>query len=238
MPYRRRNYRPRRKRRYRRRRPVLAKNYGRGLTRWNMLKGTGVPAKLTTTLVMTHLASVTTMGGTVYETVYLGNGLYNPLLAESARQPHAYDEITAMYHKYYVSGCRVVVKASMNSPVSASGAQSVIMDVHPSRNPGNNSDILTAIERPNAKYRLLTPNTNSYRLVNYASTRRILGKWKESLQADFNEDPGTLWYWHLVFLPPGSGSYTIDYTIEFYYRVTFYERRSLLRSDEPAGPTQ
>lgn len=231
----------RRRRPYRRRRrPTFAKNYRYRQSKFSLYRGTGLPSKLITTLHLVHRQQVSVMGGAsnAYNTVYTGNDCFLPLLAESTRQPYAFDQLLTLYNRWYVSASRIIVRAHLKAGAGGA-AQTLMLEVHPSHSAGFNPDIQTAIERPRSKFRMLVTNDKPAYISMKASTKSMLGKYINDQTGSFQGGPKDLWFWHIAIDPPAGGgeSWTVDYSVEFYFRTVFWERKSIAKSDEPAPPS-
>lgn len=167
-----------------------------------------LPQKLLGKFKYTDYAVISTGAGTnFYELIFKANSLFDPHLSGGTRngQPLFYDQLSALYRRYRVNGCKIDVSfISSSSSASTGGVQ---MIVH--ANSIATADTVTYADDPNT---LMEQNNTIAKVCSALGTgpqplrMKMYRNRKTMFPLTFNDsnqsaavtaDPSTLWYYHV-----------------------------------------
>lgn len=191
-----------------------------------------MPDELTTTLNYTFTGVMSATGaGTLNNTVYRGNGLFDPEVVVGGAQPLGFDQLAAFYNRYQVIGSTCSVEYL---PDAGSGAN-IFLTLAPIDTAGAVTGISQAIELPYSKHAYVSHNaTKSTKLYSSMTTKKKFGykrldQSQQNVSAPVTADPTEQWFWNVGLL-----SHTTAVAgrgiIKVTYRCRFYDRKDLPRS--------
>jgi hypothetical protein len=229
MPYRR-TY---RRRTYRRKPAYKKRSYP--LTRHRVSRAV-VPDRMFRKLTMSGYSALEDTGqtGAIFEHVIQMNGISDPYSAGN-RQPLGYDQLAALYTKYYVSACKVTI---FFSRVSGTGTTYVGLHVNDSLT-DTQDHYWKYIERPNTVIKQLTPGIDKGTLSIFRNIKSIAKPAGGSIRSDIDNYHGTLKddntgtdptlgaFCHIFAEDYGSDDFKIEYIMRVTYYVTVYDRVAL-----------
>jgi len=182
--------------------------------------------KLKYTEIITPAAS----GVLATNTLYLGNGIYDPSVAIGGHQPLGRDQWFNFYDRCFVRASKITVK-----PVALTN-QSLVVVLPQESNVGATS-VDIAAEKPSARSKMVSvAGTSTGFMKHYATTFAMLGKTRRNAEDDdltctASADPTNLWYWNIVAQSPDlSTNSTVSYQVDITYYCTFFKRLRLAQS--------
>lgn len=185
-----------------------------------------------------YVARKSPSGNTVVDIqdfVFRGNGCFDPDFATGGQQPLGFDEWSAFYRKYRVTGCKVALTC-VNDSDSAVHAYIVMNNTSTAFTDKNQ-----LIEQQYTNHKVVArtgdgPATTS--LSMYKSTAKVRGgpvdvvQYQNGLAALTSANPNLEWFVHVGAYAQGNGSTTFSTDIEVLltYYIDFFDRQTLIRS--------
>ncbi len=117
------------------------------------------------------------IGNISYSRIFRLNSLFDPDLTGVGHQPYYRDEMTALYHKYTVFGCMVVIKANAIAGTGIVGMKS-------SRDSAAITSAVTAVEKPNVKYMMIATGAKPATIRQYFPLNMVYGVSKSAVAND------------------------------------------------------
>jgi len=148
---------------------------------------------------MTHHESVNmTVVSVRAVQVYRGNSCFDPDLTGAGHQPLGFDQWSAFYNKYRVTGSKIVVKVA--SYEATEPLFVLVLPMNDNLSPTTDE----AYEYPNVKSKILTGTAakGTVTLSSYMSTARMKGiksiQYSEQYSALVSTNPAQEWYWRVI----------------------------------------
>lgn len=185
-----------------------------------------------------YVARAAPSGGAVVDisdNVYRGNGAFDPVFAVGGGQPIGFDQWSAFYRKYRVTGSKVELKL-LNDSDSTVYAFIVA---------NNTSALFTnkdqLIEQQYAKSKLCArknSGTTQANLSMYMSVAKVRGRpadiveYEQGYAALNTANPNLEFFWHIGAYAQGSNStnFATDYEAVITYYIDFFDRETLVQS--------
>lgn len=147
------------------------------------------------------------IGVEVVDTVYRGNGMYDPTYALGGTQPFGFDQLTPLYRKYYVKQSRIRAEGmNYNLGSATDGVPRVFIAVWADTNPTAPPNAKVAFERCAANHgtweRIGVAQDRMKPVKREATTIHLL---KSGMTEDNNHgtsatDPAEQWFWHVCMI--------------------------------------
>lgn len=155
---------------------------------------------------------------------FLLNALYDPEVAVSAAlQPHGFDQLVSYYSHYLVKGAKVTVTFNLqsgnNMVVGVGTARDTITTNYSSR------DVF--MNQPESRYKIITTQNPTAKVVHYFSKNRVFGKGRnEALIGGATSNPTEGFYAHTYAVnnAPGGAQGVIEMAIQIDYIAEWSER--------------
>lgn len=244
MPYKQYYRKKRGTRRFRRKGAIFKKmpyRYNQFPTRNSSSKQFIMPARFTTKLKSSELATVTETDNQVYYLTVNLNSLFEPLEGSTV-QPRGYDQFRLFYHRYHVYGCKVRLSVENISSTSKTiyfvdiiTADTTVPDV---------ADINNWVQHSANGVRLLADDNPTAAYERYVDLPKDLGisravyEGKPGYGAFFDASPSNQHRLRLAFSDPaGTGDLNFRYLLEVTQYVALSEKkRSVAESTTVATP--
>jgi len=194
----------------------------------NQLSGSFAPESLVTQLRWPFNGAAAT-SATYGESVYRGNGIFDPGVGSSSTQPVAYDQYAIWYSRYRVPSSVLTLKmeiasSSATPTATAVGARVV---VYASNSSSAAASYAEACGQPGAVVRDVNYGKPVIIKLKHTTAQVLgfVGQGTDDSSALVTADPVSSWYWHIGTV---AGTYTnvdtiltaqIDYTAKFFVRV-------------------
>lgn len=164
-------------------------------------------------------------GALITPKIYRGNSLFDTDFAIGGHQPYSYDQLTALYGRYFVSSCEIVVRVSTNS---SPGVRVVCV---PMRTPEQTLGMSTYCEVPRAKTVLISNNDGIATIRSKVSTRAMAGEGRsDKLEAQYDANPAEMWYWILTHQTDDGTNADVCYDVRLIFTAQLYNRRGQTQS--------
>lgn len=209
--------------------PVVSKKpvYKRQL---QILRGPGFPTGLQTKLKYSDIIGITCTSGTPATYSWRGNSVYDPDFTSTGHQPLYYDQLTAIYNRYRVDGCKLKFTACTD------GDTPMAVVVVPNDSGEGFATIGSACERKFSVERTVTKEFPQL-MKTYAASNKIMGMTKDKYRDDdlnsaqYDANPTNIWYWNLITQTVnGSSTGTLRITLCLTYYVSFFEPKQIGQS--------
>jgi len=167
-----------------------------------------------------------------------GNGCYDPDAALGGHQPMGFDQVMAIYKKYYVKGSKLKVRACAITTSAASPYNnSAVMCVWADTVPYNVVDSQITTERCLAHGGRTMRISNIYsedKYIRMGSTTKGVTEYgmdDDRASGTDGTDPELVWYWHVVIIPgTQSADVPLSLEIEIEYDTICYDAKTLIGS--------
>lgn len=193
---------------------------------------------LRTELVYADTYEYASMSGSTDSIVFRGNSVYDPYHPVGGHQPLAFDQLSALYNKYYVHGSRIEINFLNKPEIPAPHGQRVLTCCcYPSVNSTISSVLTTVREQPYCKTVFcdtqFTAGASKNMTMQYMSTANVFGSstTDQDFKSDVTNNPTKEWFWNL-FMTTNDVSVPIYVVVQvkIYYDVTFFARKTLSQS--------
>lgn len=170
--------------------------------------------------------------------VMSGNSVHDPDDTNVGHQPTGYDQYSALYNTYYVSGSKISVEINNLRtdvplqytiyPDRLHASVGMLATVTPWENKGAKSIMVGTRDGGSGRRRIsyYTTTRKQYQILrpsNYPGFQATTGT--------LGNDPSLQWYWNLITqTTDGSASLIYHATIKVTYYVTFYNQQTLENS--------
>lgn len=165
-----------------------------------------------------------------------GNGIFAPDPNDVGHQPRGFDQLNALYFRYYVGGSkvrfRVVVNtANANAVIALEGFPGTTLPT---------GDIETQLEKKYVRYKFIQQQSNVKSIVGYARTNGVFGLTRTVVRADMDDieysgrmpshssggaNPSREWSWNLYVQNADQETDTsFGVWVEVDYYCTFWDR--------------
>lgn len=104
------------------------------------------------------------------QNVYNGNFIYDPDNTGTGHQPFYFDQMTPLYEKFMVRGCKIQIQVT-----AATNAIPYFVQISATKDAGLVADVTTDMERPNVITKISSGSAPNVRLSMYRSTKKIAG---------------------------------------------------------------
>jgi len=195
----------------------------------------GLSDSLTTRLRYVESYTLTSNSGAAAKQVMRMNSLFDPDFTGTGHQPYYFDQLSALYKRYVVRGCKLVAEFSMipsaitTTNPSGPGLIGVVSD-----DDGTTSTTLsTLLESSSCRHQLISganggPAVKTMTLF-YSPEREIGLPWTDdTVSAGVTANPSKPWFGTVFFAEAGlatQSSVIVKLTMEFF--VTFSERKDV-----------
>lgn len=194
-----------------------------------------IPDRYVCKMPYVFTTTITSVSGAIGTNIYRGNGPYDPLQPVGGDQPLGYDQLSALYNRYYVSGCAINVTVLPNTEDTSSICDMVLFPSSGTVVSANNDQ---NAEQPYSR-RIFTnlASSRGTQINHYMSTASMYGISKEKARADDaytalnSTTPVNQWYWLLnAQSPDRTSSEVYIYKVKITYYVEWYDRVKLTGS--------
>ena len=194
---------------------------------------------LRTELVYADYYEYTSLTLTSTYKTFRGNGAYDPDVAIGGHQPLAYDQLAALYSKYYVHGSRIEISVMNNQDPGAVTHlnKTITLVCYPSvRATPVSNGMANLIEQPYAQRvqtsPVLTAGARKNLSMQYRNTSEVFGSSStdQDFKAEVTATPAKEWFWVIWAGCEGQEPINISLTVKIYYDVTFFARKTLSSS--------
>lgn len=187
-----------------------------------------IPDRIRTKMSYTTAFQVTASGLT--DTLFRGNGAFDPEYAVGGGQPQGFDQLATLYGRYIVRSS--AIRARCVNRASTIVERLVVL---PSTSATAITSANDAVDSPYSKERLISGNAgmNLGTVSSYQTTKSIRGiigpLVDDELEALTSANPVKEWYWHVVASAfDGSSPTAIDLEVKITYYIDFFKRRALI----------
>lgn len=165
-----------------------------------------------------------------YTYVFSGNSAYDPDVSGVGFQPTGWDQYSALYRFYYVSGSKLRFQV-----INQSTTDVIKVGCFPATQQLSSGDLATMdpAEWPYSRWALLGPTSSSRSvkdIKSYMSTKKVYG-YRTSTNPNFisaiSANPTNQWYWNIwvTTLVGTSPGFTLSCTMTYY--VNFFGRQEI-----------
>lgn len=185
----------------------------------------GMPDVFETTLVYCDSIILTPGVTNFQEKVYNMNSLYDPDTAIGGGQPYWFDQLTAMYNRYSVTGSKLIATFTYDRSSSSTAAGPWICGVSGDANTtlsSSNASVLCASQ--NTDYQVFGPNSDKVDALGWYSPRKCLNldADDEAIGSAISGSPAKNWYNHVWATAQGtSTTTTVNVLVRMEFRVRF-----------------
>lgn len=225
-------------RRYRKKRFNKKKNYQKITNKqsgqpvkYTINRQIGIPDRMFTTLCVTNQEGAYVDGSFVHR-IYSLNSLYDPYGSYGTVQPQWFDQYSALYKFYKVTGCFVNIQLQ-----NTYSADPVRLVMYADTDPSSPNNIEEARMRKGARYTILGATTSGSSikgLTKYYNFRSILGcdLTDQIYETAVGSDPTYQIYLHFVTLNADMDSSAISYRVHSYIKFycSFFDRKPVANS--------
>lgn len=170
------------------------------------------------------------------DTVFRINSAYDPNYSGTGHQPIGYDELTAFYANYLVTGCKL--KVTVMSVSLAATAADVQFTVLPNNDPTVFTSYQLIAEQPYALTRYMgSAYSQGIRTIKYyVRPHKILGVSVQKYNTDdqysalVSANPAVECYWHIFQSDLSADNLNITFKVDCTYYVKFFGRKALSSS--------
>lgn len=195
-----------------------------------VFRGIGFPDKLTTNLVYSESIILTPSGITPTPyVVYKPTSLYDPNDAVGGGQPTFFDQLSTIYGRYKVNGCKMTASFSLSTQTAANigpylcGIQGSDVNSIVSTNPS------VLISAPNTTFKLVSEQDGTTSVTATYSPSNTFEFFDDSIQARTNADPVINWYFKVFASPQGVAVTTpINVVLIMEYNATFSDLKQIV----------
>lgn len=219
-----------------RRRKVRRRNKKRSGPTTKVMRGPqGFPDRIKVKLNYFAEIDTTNTFGAASVQQFRGNSVFDPDLTGTGHQPMGFDQWSAFYGHYRVSGSSLRIGALVPGGTAFINTDTVGCSF--GIVPATSSSLPTVtelVEWPYSKWRQSTFYTPIKGVSAYMSTAKMLGVNKASVKNEDNNsalisaNPTNQWYWNLLVFPANGTQTTYwTYTVKLTYYVEFFGRVNL-----------
>lgn len=167
--------------------------------------------------------------------IFRGNSVYDPYYSGAGHQPLGYDQLTSLYNRYTVMGCKAQFTVmSTNSAVTGSDVQFSLVA---SNDSGGFVSYDLVSETPYNKTRYIgNASTGPKTISAYYSTAKIIGVSKQKVTNDdtfsalYNTSPSQIYYIHFFISDLTADNLVATLKCKLIYYVKFWDRLKLTAS--------
>lgn len=198
--------------------------------------GIGVPPELECKLVYHDSYTHTHTTGAMQLWELRANSVYDPDYTYTGHQPTQFDELAALYQRYYVSAAKIEVNAS---PISSSGSNvPIVVAILPRLEQNTMTDINTVCENPASVHMVVSGSTSDANvnktISKYVNIKKLFGV-KDLYDLDYSAavttSPNQVAFLSIYSNSANGGSTSIvglTTTITFWCK--FYKRQTTVSS--------
>lgn len=157
------------------------------------------------------------------------NSLYDPDVTGTGHQPRGFDQLAALYKRYYVYAARLDLQVLNNG-----SAPCVVVINAVAQNTGALSTVSYAAENPDTDFGIVSPLTEPLKLSMYRTSDQLFGI-RTALEANFQPqvttNPNLRSYFKIgMDSMPTANAYDLSMLVKITYFCRFDERQTLITS--------
>lgn len=198
-------------------------------SKWTNLRSfnNGITDRMTTKLKYFENFRLDSAGSGLLTTrVYRGNSCFDPDFSLGGHAPYFYDQLSILYGQYTVTSSRIIVKA-----VAIGATTGAVIVIVPTRQTFAGATLISNIELPRSKYRLIENGGPSARIEHVIASNQMIPRWNSNQLALVTANPDEQWFWHILGGSAVTGADSvIDVTVELEYTVSFSEKLNQIQS--------
>lgn len=191
-------------------------------------RGIGLPDTFRTRLVWNDSIVLTGFGtGSVQRFTVRMNGPFDPQESLGGGQPNFYDQLAALYSRYYVRGSKITAKFALPNTTTAGDGPYVVGIQCGSNASTLSTDVATLVSSPNTGHQLLATGTGITQ-VTQTYTPSLVDV-QDGAQSITSGLPSREWFANVFASPQGSsttGSVNVMITVE--YLCDFFELKPII----------
>lgn len=187
-------------------------------------RGVGIPKQMLVKFKVTSLTAATIATSGLLDNEYHLNSLYNPNVGV---QPYYFDQLTPLYQRYRVYGCKVTIRISYTP--SAANHFRPYLAIIPHYGSTSYSTVYTASNVKGAISSLIDDHKTYvfkkyYPISTYAGYTKSGMRAEDSFSADVGSNPASLVKLNLMMQnEDGTNSLSVVYSIQMVFYAKLYE---------------
>lgn len=214
---------------YKKRRQAIRRYKKRSFYPLSRSLGSGMPDSIAMKMKYSTILTPTTTT-TAQTHFYSLNNLFDPDVTGVGHQPYYFDEVSAIYARYYVMGCSVKVTANVTT-----GAAQLLFKAQ--RDVTGLSATSIGVERPGMRSVIVNAGGPSKATKTYYSIPNLFGLSKDAYKGEnayhgtFDTNPTLQYYLQLAWQHPdqvSTASGTLSIELEYYCK--WYDRKRVSQS--------